>query len=101
MFVAVVEADYVLKEEIEMCTVAIRIPDEVMLHVHKTQAEIALYMKRLYAVDLYRKKEVSLGYCAALAEMTKEEFIKLLAEYNISIFSYESEDELLGEFKNA
>ena len=46
-----------------MCTLAIEIPDEVLLNVHKTKAEVALYMKQLYAVDLYKKKQVSLGCC--------------------------------------
>ena len=53
-----------------MCTLSIEIPDEILLNVHKTQDEVALYMKQLYAVDLYKKKQVSLGYCAALAEMS-------------------------------
>lgn len=84
-----------------MCTVAVRIPDEVFLHVNKTQAEIGLYMKQLYAVDLYKRREVSLGYCAALAEMTKEEFVIFLSEFGVSIFSYESDEELMNEFQNA
>ena len=84
-----------------MCTLSIEIPDEVLLNVHKTQDEVALYMKQLYAVDLYKKKQVSLGYCAALAEMSKEEFIQFLAEFEVSIFSFDGDEEFETELKNA
>ena len=84
-----------------MCTLAIKIPDEVLLNVHKTQTEVALYMKQLYAVDLYKKKQVSLGYCAALAEMSKEEFIHFLAEFKVSIFSFDDDENFENELKNA
>ncbi len=84
-----------------MCTLAIKIPDEVLLNVHKTQAEVALYMKQLYAVDLYKKKQVSLGYCADLAEMSKEEFIHFLAEFKVSIFSFDDDEDFEDELKNA
>ena len=43
-----------------MFTLSIEIPDEVLLNVHKTQDEVALYMKQLYAVELYKKKQVSI-----------------------------------------
>lgn len=84
-----------------MCTLSIEIPDEILLNVHKTQDEVALYMKQLYAVDLYKKKQVSLGYCAALAEMSKEEFIHFLAEFEVSIFSFDGDEEFENELKNA
>ena len=84
-----------------MCTLAIEIPDEVLLNVHKTKAEVALYMKQLYAVDLYKKKQVSLGCCAALAEMSEEDFVYFLAEFEVSIFSFDDDEELENELKNA
>jgi len=53
-----------------MCTLSIEIPDEILLNVHKTQDEVALYMKQLYAVDLYKKKQVSFWFfvCLLLAQ---------------------------------
>ena len=50
-------------------------------------------MKQVYAAELYKERKVSLGYAAALAEMHKEDFIHFLATFDISIFSFESEDE--------
>ena len=58
-------------------------------------------MKKMLAVDLYKNKKVSLGYCASVADMTKEEFIKYLGDKGISIFSFESEEEFLEELRNA
>lgn len=84
-----------------MCTLAIKIPDEVFLNLHKTQAELALHMKQIYAVELYKERKVSLGYAAALAEMHKEDFIHFLANFNISIFSFDNEDEFKEEIDNA
>ena len=53
------------------------------------------------AVDLYKNKKISLGYCADIADMTKEDFVKYLGKNNISIFSFEDEEEFLEELANA
>ena len=55
----------------------------------------------MLAVDLYKNKKVSLGYCANVAGMTKEEFVQYLGMNGISIFSFVSEDEFLEELANA
>ena len=85
---------------IAVCTLAIKIPEEVFLNLHKTQAELALHMKQIYAVELYKEQKVSLGYAAALAEMHKEEFIHFLANFNVSIFAFENKDEFTEEIGN-
>ena len=46
------------------------------MNLHKTQAELALHMKQIYAVELYKEQKVPLGYAAALAEMHKDEKIE-------------------------
>lgn len=84
-----------------MCVLEIERPDEVILNLHKTKDELVLHMKRIYAVELYKEKKVSLGYAAALAEMHKEEFIHFLATFNVSIFSFDNEDEFSEEINNA
>ena len=56
--------------------------------------------KQQLAIKHYKNKELSLGKCAELAEMTKGEFIKLLGKNEISIFRFNSEDELLEDVKN-
>lgn len=84
-----------------MCTVSIKVPGEILLDLHETQHSFAKYMKRMIAVDLYKNKKISLGYCAELAEMTKEDFIYLLNKHEVSIFSFESEEEFKEEVENA
>lgn len=55
----------------------------------------------MLALDLYKNKRISLGYCANIAEMTKEEFIQYLSRNGVSIFSFASEEEFLEELENA
>ena len=55
----------------------------------------------MLAVDLYKNRKVSLGYCADIAGMAKEDFVKYLGKNGISIFSFESEKEFLEELANA
>lgn len=84
-----------------MCVVSINVPEEVLLDLHEDKDDFADYMKKILALDLYRNKKVSLGYCASVAEMTKEEFVRYLGLNEISIFSFTSENEFLEELANA
>ena len=61
-----------------MCVVSINVPEEILLDLHEDMNDFAEYMKKMLAVDLYKNKKVSLGYCDSVAEMSKEEFIKYL-----------------------
>ncbi len=84
-----------------MCVVSINIPEEILLDLHENKDDFEAYMKCMLAVDLYKNKKVSLGYCASIADMTKEDFIKYLGKNEISIFSFEDEKEFLEELANA
>ncbi len=84
-----------------MCVVSINVPEEILLNLHEDENGFAEYMRKMLAIDLYKNKKVSLGYCASVAEMTKEEFIKLLSINGVSIFLFGSEDELTDELQNA
>ena len=63
--------------------------------------DFAEYIKQMLAMDLYKNKKVSLGYCASVAEMTKEEFIQCLGRNGVSIFSFASDNEFMEELNNA
>lgn len=84
-----------------MCVVSINVPEEILLDLHENQDDFAKYMKNMLAMDLYKNRKVSLGHCASVAEMTKEEFIQYLGMNGVSIFSFASEDEFLEELANA
>ncbi len=84
-----------------MCVVSVNVPEEILLTLHEDRDDFADYMKKMLALDLYKNKKVSLGYCANVAEMTKEEFIQYLGMNGISVFSFASENEFMEELKNA
>lgn len=79
----------------------ITLPEEIVLSLRKSDEDIVKDMKRTIAVKYYKDRKLSLGQCAELAEMSKEKFIKLLSSYEISIFNFENDEELLEDIKNA
>lgn len=84
-----------------MCVVSINVPEEILLDLHEDKNGFTEYMKKTLALDLYKNKKISLGYCASVAEMTKEEFVQYLGMNDVSIFSFSSENEFLKEIENA
>ncbi len=82
-------------------TVSIDLPEEVLLDLNESKNDFEEYMKKYIAVDLYTNKHISLGYSAAVAGMTKEDFIKLLSLHNISIFDFENQEDFEEEMNNA
>lgn len=85
----------------DRCVVSINAPEEILLDLHEDKNDFAEYMKKMLALDLYKNKKVSLGYCASVAGMTKEEFVQYLGLNGVSIFSFTSENEFLEELANA
>ena len=79
----------------------ITIPKEIMLSLRESSEDIVKDMKRTVAVKYYKENKLSLGQCAELAEMAKEDFIELLSSYKISIFNFDNDEELLEDIKNA
>jgi len=55
----------------------------------------------MVALQYYVKHGVSLGYCAAIAGMDKEEFIHYLSDNKISIYQFDDKEEFLEEMQNA
>lgn len=84
-----------------MCVVSINVPEEILLDLHEDKKDFAEYIKQILAMDLYKNKKVSLGYCASVAEMTKEEFVQYLGRNGVSIFSFASDNEFIEELENA
>ena len=81
--------------------VALEVPEEILLDLHEDKSDFADYVKRKIALDLYKERQISLGYCAKLADMSKEDFIKYLGENGVSLFSFASDEEFLEEITNA
>jgi predicted HTH domain antitoxin len=82
-------------------TAKVSFPQEILLTLRESTDELITDMKKTIAVKYYKEKKLSLGQCAELAEMAEEAFINYLSSQQISIFNFESEDELLEDLKNA
>lgn len=84
-----------------MCRISIRIPDAVMYDTHMNEEEAASFARCMVAAGYYTQNNVSIGYCAQIAGMTEEEFIKYLGKQNVSIFRFDNIAEFLEESGNA
>ncbi len=84
-----------------MCQVAINIPNEVLFDTKMNEKEANQFARRAVALGYYTQSGVSIGYCAQIAGMTKEEFIRYLGENHVSIFHFDNREEFLEELSNA
>ena len=84
-----------------MCRVTLEIPEEVLFDIHMNTQEADAYAKQVFALWLYTRNKVSIGYCAQVAKMPEDEFIRFLGSQGISIFQFEGEEELLKDVANA
>ena len=55
----------------------------------------------MVALGYYIHNNVSIGYCAEIADMTEEEFIVFLGKNHVDIFQFDDEEELLRDIANA
>lgn len=84
-----------------MCQIAFSIPDAVLFETKMSKEESLDFARKAVALKYYTSNGVSLGYCAQIAGMTKEDFIKYLGENKVSVFNFDDEYELMEEFTNA
>ncbi len=84
-----------------MCQVAINIPNEVLYDTKMSKEEANQFARCAVALGYYTQNGVSIGYCAQIAGMTEEEFIKYLGRNHVSIFHFDNQEEFLEELKNA
>ncbi|MBQ9001757.1 MAG: UPF0175 family protein [Eggerthellaceae bacterium] len=84
-----------------MCTVAVKIPEDVLFDMRMSEREAASFAQRMTALGLYGIGGVSLCYCADIAGMPKEDFVRFLGENGASIFRFEDEAEFDEELANA
>lgn len=90
-----------LFEGSKVCTVKVNIPSEVLQATHMKVSDAATFAKKMAALGYYTKKNVSIGYCAQIADLTEEEFIALLGQNHIDLFHFESDEELMRDISNA
>lgn len=81
--------------------IAIDIPEVVLEETQMSKDEASEFARKSVALCYYVQKGVSLGYCAQIAGMSKEKFMRYLGEHNVSIFHFNDRDEFIGEVNNA
>ena len=84
-----------------MCVVSVNIPNEVLYDTRMSVEEASAFARRNVALGYYTQSGVSIGYCAQIAGMTEEEFLRFLGENNVSVFHFDDEAEFLEEMNNA
>lgn len=84
-----------------MFQIAVNIPEAVLFDTKMNLKDAEKFIRRTIALEYFKNQGVSIGYCAEIAGMTEENFIKFLGENKISIFQFEDEQEFLDEVKNA
>ncbi len=63
--------------------------------------EVAEEMRRLAIVKLYELGKISSSLACKILDMTRVDFLDLLADYHVSIFTQQSENDILNDMKNA
>ena len=84
-----------------MSVIAVKIPEAILYDTRMNESETEKFIRRLVALEYYKNQGVSIGYCAEIAGMTEEDFLKFLGENKISIFKFDDEAEFLSEAANA
>ena len=84
-----------------MCEITLSIPNEVLFDTKMSKQDTIAFAKRAVALCYYTQNKVSLSYCAEIANMSKEAFIRYLGVNGISIFQYDDEQEFVEEMNNA
>ena len=84
-----------------MCQVAFEIPDEVLYDSKMSRRDAPDFARRATTLHFYATKGVSLGYCAQIAGMGKEDFIYFLGRNGASVFRFDDEAEFVEETSNA
>jgi len=80
---------------------SVSVPSEIFLVLRESEVQFATNMKKFAALHLYQIRKLSIGQCAALADMAEEDFIYFLSENKVSIFECLDEQTLREELANA
>jgi len=76
-------------------------PKQLAFSLKMQDNEFVQEMQKLAIIKLYELGKISSSIAAKILNLTRVDFIELINKYQISFFSYVSDDELLNDLKNA
>ncbi len=82
-------------------TLTVSYPKQLAFSLKMQDNEFVQEMKKLAIIKLYEIGKISSSIAAKILNLTRVDFIELINKYQVSVFSYVSEDELLNDLKNA
>ncbi len=82
-------------------SITIQYPESLAFSLKMENEEFQSEMKKLSLVKLYEMGKVSSGFAANLLNMSRVDFLDLLAKYQVSYFGSVSESELESDIANA
>jgi predicted HTH domain antitoxin len=83
-----------------MQTIQFELPEEILLSLKETPAEISQEIRMAAAAKLYELGKLSSGRAAQLAGIPRVSFLQRLSRYRVSIFDL-TETELTEDVRNA
>jgi len=82
-------------------TLKVAYPKELAFSLNMQDFEFISEMKKLAIIKLYEIGKISSGIAAKTLNIERIEFLELLNHYNVSIFSFMTEADILQDLKNA
>ncbi|MCB9033365.1 MAG: UPF0175 family protein [Chitinophagales bacterium] len=82
-------------------TISINYPESLAFSLKMNNKEFQNEMKTMSLIKLYELGKISSGTASDLLNISRIEFIELLAKYNVSQYHKGLEDELISDFNNA
>jgi len=79
--------------------IELEIPEEILMNLKQSTEEFKNELKLMMAIELYKKKRLSLGKAAVLCGFTKIGFIDALNFRGEPVFNY-TNDEIEEEIQN-
>ncbi len=76
-------------------------PKELAFSLKMQDKEFVSEMRKLTVVKLYEIGKISSSLAAKILKLNRLGFLELINKYQVSFFSYKSEDELLNDIQNA
>lgn len=80
-----------------MCQIAFKLPDRLMNEAGMNERDMNTFSQQMLAVGLYRRGRLSLGRCAAVANMSEADFMDFLDAMGVALYGNMTAEDMAGE----